>query len=155
MGDRGRIPAASLAVASTEKTVTALIQRPEAPRELTQEQAQEWADIVGRLPADWFPRETWGMLAQYCRHVVASRRIGQLIARMEEGLTAIQVDAEMPADDDTSEFNLDNYDKLLKMQEREGRALSSLATRMRLSQQSTFDKERKKDKSGKRPWQIN
>lgn len=154
MGDRGRESGADLAVASTEKNVTTMVRRPDPPRELTPEQAEEWLDVVNRMPADWFPRETWGMLAQYCRHVIAGRRIGQLIARMEQGLDAIQVDAEMPAEDDRGEFNLDAYDKLLKMQEREGRALSSLATRMRMTQQSTFDKERKKDKPGKRPWQI-
>jgi hypothetical protein len=39
------------------------------------------------------------------------------------------------------------------MQEREGRALSSLATRMRLSQQTTYDKSKKKPLQGKKPWE--
>jgi hypothetical protein len=40
------------------------------------------------------------------------------------------------------------------MHEREGRALSSLATRMRLTQQATIDeKKRKPQSSGKKPWE--
>ena len=43
-------------------------------------------------------------------------------------------------------------DRLLKMQEREGRAISALATRMRLTQQSTYDKSKKKPTAALRPW---
>lgn len=78
------------------------------------------------------------MLAQYCRHIVASRRVAQLIADFEK----------------REELNIEDYDRLLKMQEREGRAISSLATRMRISQQATLDREKKKPtKSAKRPWE--
>jgi hypothetical protein len=104
---------------------------------LTSEQAAEWVAVVNRLPADWFQRETHGLLVAYCRHVVAARRVAQLIATCEaaEG------------------FNVDEYDKLLKMQEREGRSISSLATRMRISQHATYDKKRKKPIETARPWQ--
>ena len=37
-----------------------------------------------------------------------------------------------------------DYDRLLKMQEREGRAMSALATRMRLTQQSLVTRDRRK-----------
>lgn len=76
------------------------------------------------------------MLAQYCRHVVAARRVAQLIA-----------DAEA-----SKELDVEHYDRLLKMQEREGRAISSLATRMRISQQATYDKTRKKPSQVRQPW---
>lgn len=83
------------------------------------------------MPADWFPRETHGMLTQYCRHVVAARRVAQLISKAEKSKT----------------LDLEEYDRLLKMQEREGRAISSLSTRMRISQQATVraDAARKPD----------
>jgi len=91
--------------------------------------------VVNRLPADWFPNETHDMLAQYCRHVISSRRVADLI----EMLTT------------QDEFATDEYDRLLKMQEREGRAISALATRMRLSQQSTYSKDRNKGTLHKKP----
>jgi hypothetical protein len=135
MGTRGRQSAASLAVISSGGIATT--SRPAAPEELTDEQAAEWLAVVNRLPADWFPRETQGMLAQYCRHVVSARRVAQLIEACE-------------ASDD---FDVEDYDRLLKMQEREGRALSSLATRMRLSQQTTYDKSKKKPSAASKPWE--
>ena len=42
--------------------------RPEPPEDLTEEQAAEWRAVVARMPADWFHRETHGLLAQYVRH---------------------------------------------------------------------------------------
>lgn len=135
MGTRGRASSASLAVLGASPVET--IRRPVPPDELTDEQADEWVSIVDRLPADWFPRETHGLLTQYCRHVVAARRVSQLIA-----------------DHEVSEgFDIEEYDRLLKMQEREGRALSSLATRMRLSQQTTYDKSKKKPGQKRKPWE--
>ena len=136
MGARGKKPAAALEVVKPASVVG--IKRPVAPDDLTDEQAHEWDSIVSRLPADWFPRETWGLLAQYCRHVVSSRRVGDLI---EAALSASDVD-------------VDQYDRLLKMQEREGRAMSSLATRMRISQQAQYSKEKKKGSSVQKPWET-
>ncbi|MGX1322683.1 hypothetical protein AB7M17_006136 [Bradyrhizobium sp. USDA 377] len=134
---RGRKAAAAVSIAAIARLES--VPRPDAPYDLTDEQSDEWRAIVNRLPADWFPRETWGMLSQYCRHVVAARRVAQLI---EQVMKAKKQD-----------FDVDAYNQLLIMQEREGRALSSLATRMRLSQQATYDKTKKKTVvSGKRPW---
>ncbi|MBZ9759475.1 hypothetical protein LB553_01050 [Mesorhizobium sp. CA8] len=113
------------------------LERPDAPYDLTDEQADEWWAVVNRMPADWFPRETHGMLAQYCRHVVSARRVAQLIAA-EEGKKEIEIPV---------------LDQLYKMQEREGRALSSLATRMRITQQTTYDKSKKKPQQVSKPWE--
>jgi len=135
MGIRGRQSAASLTIIGAANVE--VIPRPSPPDDLTEDQAHEWRAIVNRLPAEWFPRETHGMLAQYCRHVVAARRVADLIATAE-------------GDADT---DIENYDRLLKMQEREGRAMSSLATRMRISQQTTYDKSKKKPTSGKKLWE--
>jgi chaperone required for assembly of F1-ATPase len=131
MAARGRKSAASMEI-TIASNVQAIL-RPLPPDELTTEQADEWSAVVDRMPADWFPRETHGMLVQYCRHVIAARRIAQLIARIEKA----------------KKLDLDEYDKLLKMQEREGRAVSSLATRMRITQQATVRAE-----SAKKPAQI-
>ena len=116
------------------------IQRPDAPYDLTDEQTEEWWAVVNRMPADWFPRETHGMLAQYCRHVVEARRIAQLIQRMQA---------------DNEGFNVKDYDRLLKMQDREGRAISSLATRMRISKQATVRAEKaRKPAQNRKPWEA-
>lgn len=135
MGTRGKQSVAALSVAGP----VGVTLRPDAPYDLTDEQADEWRAVVARLPADWFPRETWPLLSQYCRHVVAGRRVAQLLAKMETG---------------PDDFDVAAYDKLLSMQEREGRAMSSLATRMRLTQQTTYDPKKKKPLEAKRPWEA-
>ena len=132
MGQRGRKSGAALEVA----TVTA-IARPDAPYDLTDEESEEWWAVVNALPADWFRRETHGLLTQYCRHVVRARRVAQLVHDAEK----------------QKNIDVEAYDRLLKMQEREGRALSSLATRMRITQQATYDESKSKGKPAvKRPW---
>jgi hypothetical protein len=135
MGTRGRQSAASLEVAKPGKIET--IQRPDAPYDLTDEQTEEWWAVVNRMPADWFPRETHGILSQYCRHVITARRVAQLVASCEA----------------TDPLDIGEYDQLLKMQEREGRALSSLATRLRITQQATVSAKAKKPSGMKRPWE--
>jgi hypothetical protein len=82
--------------------------RPQPPEDLTEEQGAEWRAVMDRLPADWFPRETHGLVAQYCRHVSTAQRLARLLAA----------------------------------QERETRCIASLATRMRMSQQATYDKSK-------------
>lgn len=117
--------------------VTCIV-RPEPPRDLPAEAAAEWRQIVDSLPADWFSGAQTPLLAQYCRHVAAARRVAQLIKKE-------LADAGGPY--------LSTLDKLLRMQERESRAISSLATRMRLTQQSTFShRKRKPHQSQSKPW---
>jgi len=56
---------------------------------------------------------------------------------------------------DRGSVDLKAYNKLLISLDREGRALSTLATKMRLSQQSTYDKtKRKASQSGAKPWEV-
>lgn len=136
MATRGRKSIASLTVAPPLETVA----RPDAPYDLTDEQSDEWWAVVNRMPADWFPRETHAMLAQYCRHVVRARRIAQLLNAAEGG----------------KEFDVKEYRDLLRSEEEQSRAIASLATRMRLSQQATYDKAKAKGKAGgvKKPWEV-
>lgn len=137
MGTRGRKSSAELAIRAMSSVES--LARPDAPYDLTDEQADEWRAVVNRMPADWFPRETHGMLTQYCRHVVAARRLAQLIAQAEAA----------------DELDIRNLDKLYKMQDREGRAISSLATRMRLTQQATVKHEQaRKPSMVKKPWEA-
>lgn len=150
MGTRGRTSAAELSVISGGGVET--IRRPEAPIDLTEGEAEVWRGVVNRLPADWFPTETLPMLSQYCRHAIAARRVGGMIEQLDKEITA-----EITKGTSASEAVLGTakmLDRLLKMQERESRCLSSLATKMRISQQTTYDKSRKKGSIGsKKPWE--
>jgi hypothetical protein len=135
MATRGRKSAASQEVAAV--SITQAIERPDAPYDLTDEESTEWWAVINRMPADWFPRETHPLLVQYCRHTVRARRIAQIITSAE-------------ADE---EFDLLRYDRLAKMAERESRILASLATKLRISQQTRYDKSRKTGTQAKPPWQ--
>lgn len=129
MGTRGRTSAASLSVVTRDNFEA--IRRPRPPDELTDEQARIWREIVDQLPADWFRRENFPLLVQYCRHVSRARHLAQLIERVQ----------------DDPNFGADAYAKLLQTEEQQSRALAALATRMRLSQQSSYSD--KKAKAGR------
>lgn len=136
MGDRGRTPAAELSVASDNTEV--LAQRPEAPNNLAPQEKEIWKLTVQTLPADWFPPETHPQLAQYCRHIAAADELSQQIEHYKA--TA-------------EEYVIRDHDKLLQMRERESRAASSFATRLRITLQATYEAKKKKDRPVKRPWQ--
>ena len=105
------------------------VRRPDPPADLTDEMAEEWRTIVSHLPADYFRTEVLPMLAQYCTHIVRSRRLRSLLSRMERS---------------PEEFDPLHYARLLDAEEKQSRSISSLATRMRLSPQSTYDRQAKK-----------
>lgn len=133
MGTRGRKSGAELSVVSPIETIS----RPDAPYDLTDEQVDEWWAIVNRMPADWFPRETHPMLAQLCRHIVRARRLSQLLNAMER----------------KPEFEMKDYRDLLRSEEEQSRAIASLSTKMRISQQATIDKRKTKPVSAPKPWE--
>lgn len=138
---RGRKSAGDLVAAQTIAGAVFRMDRPDPPSELTDEQAAEWRAVVDRMPGGYFPRETHAILVQYCRHVVTARRVSQLIAATEM----------------QSPIDVDVYKDLLKMQEAEGRAISSLATRMRLTQQATVNAKVQKPidvGAAKKPWEV-
>lgn len=132
MGARGRKSSAELQVASVSS-----IDRPRPPAWLTDEQSEEWRQVVNVMPADQLDRARWPLLESYCQHAVMLRHIRELISDLE-------------ARDD---LDIAEYDRLGKMQERESRMLSSLAIRLNIAQSSSY--ERQKRKGGKKPpWQV-
>ena len=82
-----------------------------------------WVQCVDDQPAEAFTAVHEPLLELYCRHVVNSRVIAEEVA---------QFDRAWLADKD----GLARYDRLLAMAEREGRAASSLATRLRITRQA-------------------
>ena len=57
----------------------AAMARPEPPSELWKNERQEWVTIVNRMPADWFPEETFPLLANLCRHICFARNLADRI----------------------------------------------------------------------------
>lgn len=145
MGTRGRKSALELSVVGQGGTVERL-QRPSAPDRLGAEEAEVWQRTVDAMPANWFAGETLDLLEQYCRHVVAARRLGLL------------VDAEMRA----GEIEVATLRDLLGMRARETAAMKTLATAMRLTQQASYGARgaaSHKERRGQggavaRPWEV-
>src|SRR5438477_12568020 len=110
MAKRGRKSSAELAIVTPLQAV----QRPEPPYEqFSDELADEWRAVVNRLPADWFPRETWPLLTQYVRHIIRARRLAQLIHEREHGPESKTID-------------IGDYTKLLSAEEQQSKAIASL-----------------------------
>jgi hypothetical protein len=80
------------------------------------------------MPAEWFPRETHALLANYCRHQISIRRVSVLMDRLMA----------------EPELNSREYERLLRMRTNESRVVMSLATKMRLTQKSEYDQNRRK-----------
>lgn len=133
MGTRGRKSANSLAIVSN----VVAIPRPDAPDELSDEGAEEWRHQVNRMPAGYFGREVFPTLIQLCRHVVAARRVAQLIEHASGG----------------EELDVGDYLELLKAQERESKAIIALSRTMRLTHQANVNaKQSRKAPAIERPW---
>jgi hypothetical protein len=132
MTQRGRKSSASLAVVPVSQP-----QRPEPPKHLGREAAAVWSETVSAMRHDWFGRETHPVLEAYCRHVCLARLIAKAI----------------PTDigEDVAAF-----DRLTAMHVRESQAIASLATRMRLTHQSSFDRKtvKRDEYTGQKPWEI-
>lgn len=138
MGSRGRTSQASAMTVIGPAGIEAT-HRPKPPDELNAEEAVEWREVVNRMPADWFGRESLPLLVQWCRHVIRSRRLGEMIRRLEDTR-------------DTPAFAPGLYLKLLRAEETQSKALTSLATKMRTSQQSSYDKSKKKPPNIAKLW---
>lgn len=137
MKQRGRPPSAALSITA----VLDRVDRIKPPHDLSDEECEVWAAVVNDQAADWFSATTAPLLAQYCRHTVQCRRIAELLERATSD----------------PELKLSNYNRLLAMQDRESRAMTFMATKMRLTQQSTLNHnaQRVGNKSGpsRKPWE--
>ena len=136
MSKRGRKSLAALE-AVYAKPVEA-VERLKAPDDLVDEEVEVWAAVVDTMPADWFTPATVPLLKQYCRHSVQAKRIAEMIERATSD----------------PELNIKDWDRLLKMQERESRMLSSLAVKMRISQSATRnDRGNRNTRPTRKPWE--
>ena len=147
MGQRGRKNVVELTLVSQGK------QKPSPPVELTKEEAKTWNEVVSGLAPDWFTPDTFPLLVQYCRHVNRARQISQLVETMMSGKKPRFMGRGAARDRVLWEKHLF---LLLEKEESISRVIATLATKMRICQQSTYDKSKKKGKrSGASLWDAN
>lgn len=148
MAQRGRKSAAALALVSANVEP---IPRTKAPETLTADEVDIWNQVVASQPADWFNGATRLMLEAYCRHVCEGRNVAAMIRMLKAKLTEAVANGGDPL---TIMLQAtDALDKLTKMHERESRAIASLATKMRLTQQATTN-HRGNAIESKNPWEF-
>lgn len=145
MGTRGRTSTAEMTVAAQVASVSSA-GRLHAPMHLTDAERSVWGEVVNDQPASAFTPVHGPLLEQYCRHIVQARLIADEIMNFDRAWLA---------DDD----GLKRYDRLLAMQEREGRAASSLATRLRITRQATADpktvgRANTRQAKSRKPWEL-
>lgn len=136
----GRKSAAALSV-----VVGSIDGRPQPPSDLTKEQREVWDRTVANEAADTFKTAALQqLLKEYCRHVASAKHLAGMIEAME----AVQVN------------DLEDYDRLLKMRDRETKALADKATKLRLTNQSRYTPQaaataaKKGATSALKPWQV-
>lgn len=121
--------------------------RPSAPEDLTEEQRAVWVRTIGTESSDFFRSATsQQLLKEYCRHVVSAGKLSRMINSLEKQDV-------MTSDD------LSDYDGLLKLRDRETKALADKATKLRLTNQSRYTPQAagtaaKKAATERKPWQM-
>lgn len=141
MKQRGRKSAAQLA------TVTALPTRLlSPPADLSQDESAVWARVAATKPGDWWDAGSVPLLAQYVRATVQSELVAELVRSVGQNMLA-----------DPDEMG--RYKELRKIQAALSGEISSLATKMRLTQQSRYNAKnsdtasRRGGGGGRKPWQ--
>ena len=139
---RGRRSSASLSVIASQVGVS---QRIKPPSYLSEAESCVWIETVNDQPAGAFTITHAPLLEMYCRHVANGRVISNKLLNFEQSWL----------DDDEG---LKRYDTLLKLAERESRAASSLATRLRITRQAvhneTVARSIANNSKSKKPWQM-
>jgi hypothetical protein len=141
MGQRGRTSTAALSVVAG----TDIDGRPKPPSDLTPYQSEVWERTVANEGVNTFKTAALQqLLKEYCRHVETADRLSKQVDRAtEEG----------------SNLSYQDIDCLLRMRDRETKALADKATKLRLTNQSRYTPQAagtaSKNAAGKRkPWQI-
>jgi hypothetical protein len=121
-------------------------ERLRSPAHVSEAERAIWCEVVNDQPADAFTPTHAPLLELYCRHIVQARILADELANFERSWIA---------DDD----GLKRYDRLLAMAERESRAASSLATRLRITRQAvehplTVGRGLARQSKARKPWEL-
>lgn len=141
MAERGRKSAASLSV-----VVGSIDGRPQPPTDLTKVQREVWERTVANEAADVFKTAALQqLLKEYCRHVASADKLSKLIDNIERL-------------DEISPMDAASYEALLKLRDRETKALADKATKLRLTNQSRYTPQSAataaKKSTERKPWQM-
>ena len=139
MQQRGRKSTAALSV-----VVSNIDGRPKAPADLTSDQAEVWERVVQGEPADQFRTAALQqLLKEFCRHTDTAHRLSEQVDRAMEG----------------TYLSMSELDTLLRMRDRETKALADKATKLRLTNQARYTPQAaataaKKAGGETKPWQM-
>ena len=107
---------------------------------LDAEEIELWRDVVNTKPAEWFADDSAPLLKEYVRAAVMCDRLD------------LQIKDAIASDD------LGVVKALLDMRDKESKRVLSIATKLRLTQQSRYTPQAastaNKKASGARPWQF-
>ena len=113
-----RKPSSSLTVENPEHG-----RRPPPPSALSDRQKSLWVQITAAKPPDWFGPDTWPLLWALTAHTETFEDIQRELGCLDD------------LDPPVKRYWLD---RLTKMRERETRAIASISTKLRLTQQSRY-----------------
>jgi hypothetical protein len=99
--------------------------RPEPPENLKETEAKVWKSVVDSMPPDWFSAATFPLLGLYCRHVAGLDFIDRMLDELEN---------QKPP-------NLKEWKEMSSVRRRECKMIYTLAVKMRLAQQSSYDSQ--------------
>jgi len=139
MEGRGRKSLASVTVLPAPLAV-----RLEPPTGLTEAQTVIWRDVVGTKPADWFTADNAPLLAVYVRAVAMC------------DLLALGIEAEIAGPNEDGP----GLKGLLDMRDKESKRVTSIATKLRLTNQSRYTPQasatanKKSTPATGSPWQF-
>jgi hypothetical protein len=143
MAQRGKQSTAATEVIAYAPIGTAT--RLEAPAHISDAERAVWVELVNDQPASAFTPTHGPLIEQYCRHVVQARLLADEILNFDRAWLA-------------DDAGLRRYDRLLAMAEREGRAASSLATRLRITRQAidqqTVARALMNKPKARKPWEL-
>ena len=109
------------------------------PRGLSDDESRLWREVVDSKPVEWFQPDSAPLLTEYVRAVVMS---GQLDTQVKAALVGSE----------TGELKA-----LLDMRDKESKRVVSIATKLRLTQQSRYTPQAaataNKKAAGGRPWE--
>jgi hypothetical protein len=144
MKQRGRKSADSVAL--TAISAVGSVQRLQAPAHVSEAERAVWLEVVNDQPAEAFSATHSPLLELYCRHVTNARVLAEELTNFDRAWMA---------DDE----GLKRFDRLLAMSERESRAASSLATRLRITRQAvehptTVGRALANQPKSRKPWEL-
>jgi len=133
MGSRGRKSVEAMML--MEGGLVAIPPPPDAPYDLTDEQAEEWRKIVNCMPPGYFIPANFPVFAQLCRHIDASHKVANLLRSFSQRSKKRE------------SLNLRIYID-------ESLSIARLSLALRLTHQATLDQKVRlpKNRGGPKPW---